>query len=474
MLKRFLPSLSLLRRVIAFYLAVCVGFFSCVTPAHAFAPVVVPALIEAFAAVVVRDVARRGVLSLGVAANDASWATAVGMSGSTMAILGIGAVVSTASEPVEKYQVAVVESANSGLLKAPVVVGAEGTAENPLHVVSPSIRYRVTGSNTCLILSSGSTDGQYHYVAAGVYKSWADLMAACQALEVYINYAHEPFSWFENGGVYQVSVSPPVYVSRASICFGVSSGHVPDGCNDRFGAGVYPETQEPKDGVYRVKRFGDGWLADPTDPDWTEEEKTKLGTASPLQWQGTTPAAQPLAVEVVKTTTHVVIRSRVQKDANNIQSRQIAIDPSTLNPTSAEEAVSPGTDVKSSPDPGTNGNSETGSWPDDYSREGTLQAAKAGIDQLHKDLTDQQSTDDPSRPADSVFTDAYFNGTFDTLKTWSLPGHTSACPTGSFVWNSVTYTMDVHCQLFNDHMSTIQAAMAVVWSILALFIVMRA
>jgi hypothetical protein len=113
-------------------------------------------------------------------------------------------------------------------------------------------------------------------------------------------------------------------------------------------------------------------------------------------------------------------------------------------------------------------------FPDDYARENTSQATKSGIDQLHKDLTDTESVDDPLIPEASRFTDSFFSGTFDGIKGWSLPSHSSVCPTGTFAFNNTTYTMDAHCQLANNHFGALQAAMAVVWSLLALFIVLKA
>jgi len=462
---------SMMKRIFALF-AVFVSF-----AAFAALPalVLVAEAVEFAAGLVIRNAGKEAVLHLGVAANDATWASSVGMSSVTAWLVGIGALVSTGSASYEKYQVAVVEAANPVLPKASLTSSAfVGTLENPLELTESNVHFNVD-SFACLVPSAYSTDGANHSIPAGVYNTWGDVVTACAGMQAFVKSPNGPFVYGTAYSVEPVRANdvPIIYVWRGYLCVGgVSSGQVD--CPDIFGSHIKPFVVEPKDGVYRVKRSGDGWIADPTDPDWTDAEKQKLSVPGPVQWIGTSPDSKPAAVEVVKTTTDVVIRSRVQKDPNNIQSRQLAISPTTLNPTSAEESVAPGTDVKTSPSSNGDSGTGTGTWPDDYSREGTLQAVKAGTEQLHKDLTDTLPSDDPSPPGDSLFSDAFFNGTFDALKAWSVPGHTSTCPTGSFSWNSVTYTIDSHCQLVADHFNALQAAMTVVWSLLALFVVLRA
>lgn len=63
------------------------------------------------------------------------------------------------------------------------------------------------------------------------------------------------------------------------------------------------------------------------------------------------------------------------------------------------------------------------------------------------------------------------------LKSFTVPGHTSQCPTAHFDLSMVhlgAYTIDAHCNLFDQNRAVIQAAMLVVWTLAAVFIVLRA
>lgn len=66
------------------------------------------------------------------------------------------------------------------------------------------------------------------------------------------------------------------------------------------------------------------------------------------------------------------------------------------------------------------------------------------------------------------------SGAFTGLRGWRLPAHASQCPTSSFSWNGNTYTFDAHCQLATDHFAMFNGVMVLVFSISALFIVLRA
>ncbi|MBZ0307478.1 MAG: hypothetical protein K8I82_15535, partial [Anaerolineae bacterium] len=66
------------------------------------------------------------------------------------------------------------------------------------------------------------------------------------------------------------------------------------------------------------------------------------------------------------------------------------------------------------------------------------------------------------------------SGVFTGLRGWQLPAHVSQCPTSSFAWNGNTYTFDAHCQLANDHFAMFNGVMVLIFSVSALFIVLRA
>lgn len=118
-------------------------------------------------------------------------------------------------------------------------------------------------------------------------------------------------------------------------------------------------------------------------------------------------------------------------------------------------------------------------FPSDYARQGeAATAAQSIVDALGPKLDKITETGadptDPTQPPGSEFDQAFFQGTFTNLLGWQLPAHTSQCPTSSFDWNSTSYTINTHCQLINDHFSVLASAMAVVWTIVALFILLGA
>lgn len=122
--------------------------------------------------------------------------------------------------------------------------------------------------------------------------------------------------------------------------------------------------------------------------------------------------------------------------------------------------------------------SAAAAFPSDYARQGEAASAAASINatlgpKLDKLIETSAAPADPLVPDMAGYTD--FGNTFSSLLSWQLPGHTSTCPTASFMtpW-STSYTINSHCQLILDHWAVLQAAMMVVWTIGALFVVLRA
>ena len=64
--------------------------------------------------------------------------------------------------------------------------------------------------------------------------------------------------------------------------------------------------------------------------------------------------------------------------------------------------------------------------------------------------------------------------TFKSLASFQLPAHTSTCPTATFSLWGKSFVMDAQCSLASSVLSYVQTAMLVAWSLLALFIVMKA
>jgi hypothetical protein len=60
------------------------------------------------------------------------------------------------------------------------------------------------------------------------------------------------------------------------------------------------------------------------------------------------------------------------------------------------------------------------------------------------------------------------------LRAFAVPAHVGSCPKPSFVALDRTFTFESHCGLVESNRSIIEAAMLLVWSIAAVFIVLRA
>lgn len=113
-------------------------------------------------------------------------------------------------------------------------------------------------------------------------------------------------------------------------------------------------------------------------------------------------------------------------------------------------------------------------FPSDYARTGEAAAAanvvKSSVDGVKDKLTNSEAVSDPVVPD---WVDPWGNS-FNGLTGWQLPGHVSSCPAPSFDWNGASYAFTTHCQLWADHSSAFTVVMAVVWAVLALFLVLGA
>lgn len=146
--------------------------------------------------------------------------------------------------------------------------------------------------------------------------------------------------------------------------------------------------------------------------------------------------------------------------------------------TVADSEGGDGTPISTSPVPGAAPGEGTGSCVSgDCSTEST-QLANKGLLQALKDFFTGTATnpDDPTARtgADVKGVSVDGSGVFTGLRGWQFPGHFSQCPTSSFAWNGNIYTFDAHCQLVTDHFAMFNGVMVLVFSISALFIVLRA
>ena len=123
------------------------------------------------------------------------------------------------------------------------------------------------------------------------------------------------------------------------------------------------------------------------------------------------------------------------------------------------------------------GSTSGSTFPSDYARQGEAKNAADSLapkldkiaDSLSKDAT---STPDPTAVDETTM--PTFDTTFDNLKGWRLPPHGSVCPQPQMTLFGNSYTLSSHCTLLNNYGHPLHQAMVVVFSVLALFIVLRA
>lgn len=173
-----------------------------------------------------------------------------------------------------------------------------------------------------------------------------------------------------------------------------------------------------------------------------------------------------------------------------VQSPSPALDPGSSIPTGPETTCPPGTTLNTGycipdsgnpftdPGTGTTPGTGSGSCPSgDCSTEST-QLANKGLLQSIKDFftgTSVAPGDPDSKTASDIKSAGLSgSGTFSGLSGWSLPAHASQCPTSSFAWEGRTFMIDAHCQLISDNFGVFRLIMTAVFSLSALFIVLKA
>ncbi len=153
-------------------------------------------------------------------------------------------------------------------------------------------------------------------------------------------------------------------------------------------------------------------------------------------------------------------------------SLQINPDTGTATVQAPAPVVNPDGSVNTSVQPSSSPQTQqTIQFPNDYARTGEAESAARPT---RDKLSNSEDVRDPALPLEQAFNDAFFIGTFSQLLGWSMPAHASQCPTSSFFWNNAEYTIDSHCQMISNHWGVLQSAMAVVWVIAALFVVLGA
>lgn len=147
--------------------------------------------------------------------------------------------------------------------------------------------------------------------------------------------------------------------------------------------------------------------------------------------------------------------------------------------TTAGNATATATTTNTTLDTQTQAQSVT--FPNDYARTGEAASAanilSPKLDTIGNALTETTSVADPLEPQAADMPG--FGNTFSSLLSWQLPAHSSSCPSLVFDlsmmspgWSHVV--MDSHCTLLQGKTQEFAVAMTLVWSLLAMMIVLRA
>lgn len=446
--------------------------FMSVAHAFAFALLIEPALAIG-ARLVVQSVGRQALLEVGIAANDAAWlATAANWVSKAAAILRVVNASGLAYEVPLQPSVAV-----PGGVK-------ENYTGQTLDFTSPAVGfiYKASGSGGfCGYLGVNMPDATFRTMA-----EWA---LACEQYRIskggsgavtYSNAssgAYDSVSYTDAGGISRTAL-----VKRMSL----QAGPDPYGSIDESTSGtsywLRPTINEIADGVKRFKRSASGLILDATDPDWTATEKANAVVQQTIQFKNSAEA-----VNVSANGTETMIQASAQEGLN-VRYRDLRLDANAV-PTKVVETTYTNADANEVLASNTAANTSTGSasiqFPSDYARQGEASSAantmNTRLDRIHDDLTKTaQAPEAPAVPDASEFKTGFFDGTFDALKAWRLPGHSSQCPTAdlsfTFWGHYFDLNFDAHCQILESPtvQSVAEVSLQVVWLLAALFIVLGA
>jgi len=469
-LRRFVAALA-----IPFVVAGSV--FGPINEARAAVPVLAIAWAVDFgASLVLRSAGRVAIQSIGVAANDATWLTAgstVGVNAaSILAFIGLGAYSSDAG--VEQYAVQV--KPGSEMPKSPnSPTGSYGGYSNPITVEDPNIFY--TGLDK--VCSVDDSNGIYRKSTdTGAYPI-DEFVDRCTAfIRQYRSDVYFGYEEIQEQGRLVLGLVDGWYVRRAYFSYydvGKESGR--DGgttnCEASYSRCVIQSFREAKDGVKRVilNEGGTGFMADPKDGDW-EGDAAKGFKSTSITLYGKNANQQDTRVDINRNGQQTQVAATTQVSASQVLQRSMVVTADGKVDT-VYQAVADGLiDTVPAPGGGTStGGNQNIQFPSDYARQGEAGQAADKVATAVENLGKASaSLDDPMLPEWADPWGDSFNG----LRGWSMPNHSSQCPVGSFNWDGKTYTIDSHCQLVVDHWGPLSASMTAVWVVLALFIVLKA
>jgi hypothetical protein len=462
--------------------------------------VVVGGVADFVGGLVFSTAARQAVITVGVAANDASWlAPVMSLAARAVTMLRIASAVDGAVTTYDIPMLPDTELTPGGVTGEPVKEGAQGSFTNPIPYTGFRVHYNSTMGG-CEVRGSRSTDGVTHTVKGGYYDSVSALAAACAEVLAYDSHFTgqiyifspfgEPTEVAMNGNYY--------YIDTVYVMFGCSGGNgycdvSEQGSfflNQYFRSGInisYAITNFP-DGIKTFARSDSGFFPLPSDPDWTPEEiEHYSGNPSPLKFVD----ANGNIVTLSGTSEGTVIQSSTQigpdvklrtaeltKEAVAKSVREEVVK----NATAAEVAaasVAAGTGANTGTQTGTG----TGSiqFPSDYARQGEAGAAAETIlGKSEEFFTDSNVSEFEQADKNAEFKEAFFLDDFTDMLEWQLPSHSSECPVAEidvkYFSSDSALIFDSHCEILEnpDVKGVADVSFLVMWILSALFVVLKA
>lgn len=460
-------------------MVLCLSTIFPVREVHAGLPLVAVAVgMEMGSSLVLRNIANRvAVQSVGIAANDASWAAAAQtMTGAIRLFLGLGVGYNTTAGDPTQYDIQVSDQLPP---KAQGQTRYGVTDWATPQVITMPMQVTKTQESIPITLAKGGYDDPQYFVAA-LAEVW-DLYALPQYMfasgsSIGNMWGDDPICANEYVPGHSIKIFLP-YDQKHTICIKSS---ISEGNDDRYR--LIADSQNI------------GWIADRTDPDWAPYELNAMSGPVNLQFRGPNESGAQSAVIMYKIDNALYIRSlneTVVNEVPGLMDRILQVNKITTAAQAVQETFVGGKTIENyapalntpigsqlgiNPADGSGtGTASPINFPDDYARQATLQAEVTNTGKISDAFTTQATNvTDPTTPTGSDFENAFFKGTFTNLLGWSAPAHTSACPSSSFDAFGRSFTVDAHCQLVNDNFTGVRQAMAVVYALLALFVVLRA
>lgn len=114
-------------------------------------------------------------------------------------------------------------------------------------------------------------------------------------------------------------------------------------------------------------------------------------------------------------------------------------------------------------------------FPNDYNREVTQQAVLTKLGEIKDKMVETSTVPvDPVSRTGSEISSAFFPSTFTAIQSWTLPVHAAACPVITFDAFGSSYTVNSHCALIDANAPLLANAFLIMWTLAAMFIVLRA